>query len=122
MSAPKFNSVDEYLSSLDPAKAKTLGSIIDLILAEFPDLDAGIAWNVPTIRRNGEYVAGICAFKHHLTFSPWSAWVIEDFMARLDGLVVLKKCFQIPVDWEIDRKLVTDLIQARLAELDQSPR
>ena len=109
------------MSSLDPAKAKTLGSIIDLILAEFPQLDAGIAWNVPIIRRNKESVAGICAYQHHLTFSPWSDWVIEDFKARLDGLVVLKKCFQVPVDWKIDRELVTDLIQARLAELDRSP-
>jgi uncharacterized protein YdhG (YjbR/CyaY superfamily) len=121
MSSPKFTSIDEYLASLEPAKAKTLGSIIDLILAEFPQLETGIAWNVPTIRRNKEYVAGLCAYKRHLTFSPWSDWVIDDFKARLDGLVVLKKCFQIPVDWEIDRKLVTDLIQARLAELDQSP-
>ncbi|MDQ2987966.1 MAG: DUF1801 domain-containing protein, partial [Pseudomonadota bacterium] len=91
MSSPRFASIDDYLSSLEPAKAKTLGAIIDLILAEFPELDAAIAWNVPTIRRNGEYVAGICAYKHHLTFSPWSPWVIEDFKARLDGLVVLKQ-------------------------------
>jgi uncharacterized protein YdhG (YjbR/CyaY superfamily) len=122
MSAQKFDSIDEYLSSLEPAKAKTLGAIIDLILAEFPGLEAGIAWNVPTIRRNKEYVAGICAYKRHLTFSPWSSWVMEDFKARLDGLVVLKQCFQLPVDWEIDRELVTDLIRARLAELDQPPR
>jgi len=121
MGSPRFTSIDDYLSSLAPAKAKTLGAIIDLILAEFPELVAGIAWNVPTIRRNNEYVAGICAYKRHLTFSPWSDWAMEDFKARLEGLVVLKKCFQIPVDWEIDRKLVTDLIQARLAELDRSP-
>ena len=27
-------------------------------------------------------------------------------------------CFQIPVDWEIDRELVKELVRARLAELD----
>lgn len=121
MSASNFNSIDEYVSSLDAVKAKTLRSIIDLILAEFPGLEAKIAWNVPTIHRNGKYVAGICAYKHHLTLSPWSPWIIEDFKLRLNGLVVLKQCFQIPVDWEIDGQLVKDLIRARLAELDQSP-
>lgn len=122
MNPPKFNSVDEYLSSLDPVKAKTLRSIIDLILAEFPELDAKIAWNVPTIHRNGKYVAGVCAYKHHLTFSPWSPWIIEDVKLRLEGLRVLKQCFQMPIDWDIDCELVKDMVRARLAELDQAPR
>ena len=32
--------------------------------------------------------------------------------------MVLQSIFQVPVDWEIDRGLITDLVQARLAELD----
>ena len=114
----KFKSVEEYLASLDPVKARTLRSVIDLILTEFPDLDSKISWSVPQIHRNGKYVAGICAYKHHLTFAPWSARVIEDFKVRLGKFVVWKNCFQIPVDWKIDRKLVKDLVRARLTELD----
>lgn len=121
MSAPKFSSIEGYLWSLEPAKATTIRCIIDLILAEFPELEAKISWNVPMVHRKGKYVAGISAYKHHLTYSPWSPWIIEDFKPRLDGLVVLKQVFQVPVDWEIDRDLVTDLVRARLAELDQSP-
>src|SRR5438034_3496601 len=116
---PRFKSVEEYLASLkDPAKERTLRSVIDLILAEFPELESKISWNVPTIHRKGKYVAGICAYKHHLTFAPWSPRVIEDFKVRLGKFVVWKNCFQIPVDWEIDRGLVMDLVRARLAELD----
>jgi uncharacterized protein YdhG (YjbR/CyaY superfamily) len=116
---PKFNSVEEYLVSLDdPAKERTLRSVIDLILAQFPELESRISWNVPTIHRNGKYVVGVCAYKHHLTFSPWSSRVIEDFKARLGKFVLFKNCFQVPVDWEIDRELVKDLVRARLAELD----
>jgi hypothetical protein len=37
---------------------------------------------------------------------------------RLGKFVVMKNCFQIPVEWEIDRELVKDLVLARLAELD----
>ena len=122
--SPRFSSVEEYLASQDPTKARTLRSVIDLILAEFPKLESKISWNVPTIHRNGKYVAGICAYKHHLTFSAWSPRVIEDFKGpsrtggRLGKFVVWKNCFQIPVDWEIDRELVKDLVRARLAELD----
>ena len=121
---PRFKSVEEYLVSVDPTKAGTLRSVIDLILAEFPELESKISWNVPTIHRNGKYVAGICAYKHHLTFSAWSPRVIEDFKGpsrtggRLGKFVVFKNCFQIPVDWKINRKLVKDLVRARLAELD----
>ena len=116
---PKFNSVEGYLASLDdPTKERTLRSVIDLILTQFPELESKISWNVPTIHRNGKYVVGVCACKHDLTFSPWSPRVIEDFKVRLGKFVVFKNCFQIPVDWKIDRKLVKDLVRARLAELD----
>jgi uncharacterized protein len=118
MKSAKFSSVEEYLASVDPTKERTLRSVIDLILTQFPELESKISWNVPTIHRNGKYVAGICAYKNHLTFSAWSPRVIEDFKVRLEKFVVFKNCFQIPVDWEIDRELVKDLVRARLAELD----
>jgi uncharacterized protein len=95
--SPRFKSVEEYLASVDPAKARTLRSVIDLILAEFPELESKISWNVPTIHRNGKYVVGVCAYKHHLTFSAWSSRVIKDFKVRLGKFVVWKNCFQIPV-------------------------
>ena len=84
---PRFNSVEEYLDSLDPPKDRTLRSVIDLILNQFPELESKISWNVPAIHRNGRCVVGICAYKHHLTFSPWSPRVIEHFKVRLVKLV-----------------------------------
>ena len=90
MSSPRFNSVEEYLVSLDPAKEKTLRSIIDLILTQFPQLESKVSWNVPTIQLKGKYVVGLAAYKRHLTFSPWSRHVIEDFKVRLAKFVVFK--------------------------------
>jgi uncharacterized protein YdhG (YjbR/CyaY superfamily) len=118
MATPRFNSVEDYLASLEPAKEKTIRAVIDLILAEFPELESKLAWNVPQIHRNGKYVAGIVAFKNHLTFAPWSQHVMEDFKGRLEKYVVSKGSFQIPVDWEIDKELMKDLVRARLAELN----
>jgi uncharacterized protein len=118
MNAPKFHSVEQYVASLDPAKERTLRSVIDFILTQFPELESKISWNVPNIHRNGKYVVGICAYKHHLTVAPWSPLVIEDFKSRLGKFVVKKYCFQVPVDWEIDRELIKDLVRARLSELD----
>nr|PZN38022.1 MAG: hypothetical protein DIU70_11590 [Bacillota bacterium] len=119
---PRFHSVEDYLASLDPTKARTLRSIIDFILAEFPELESKISWNVPTIHRKGKYVVGLAAYKQHLTFSAFSARIMEDLQGRLGRFVVFKNCFQIPVDWEIDKELVRDLVLARLAELDAEAR
>ena len=116
--SPRYDSVEAYLASVDSTKAKTIKSIIDLILAEFPELESKISWNVPTIHRKGAYVAGVCAYKHHLTFAPWSPRIIETFKPRLEKYVVWKNCFQIPVDWEVDEALVKEMVRARLAELD----
>ena len=118
MSSPRFNSVEDYLTSLDLTKATTLRSVIDFILTHFPELESKLSWNVPHVHLKGKYVAGFSAAKHHLAFSPWSPRVIEDFKSRLGNYVVKKNLFQIPVDWEIDKELVKDLVQARLAELD----
>lgn len=118
MKSPKFSSVEEYLSSQSPTKAATLRSVIQFILSEFPQLESKISWNVPTIHRAGKYIAGICAYKNHLTFSAWSPQIIAEFKPRLTSFVVWKNCFQLPIDWQIDPELISDLIRARLAELD----
>lgn len=114
----RFNSVEDYLTSQDPKKERTLRSVVNFILSEFPELQSKISWNVPTIHRNGKYVFGLAAYKDHLTLAPWSPRVIEKFKVRLEKFVVFKSCFQVPVDWGIDRKLLKDLVRARLAELD----
>src|SRR6266550_9015357 len=106
----RFKSVEEYLVSVDPTKESTLRSVIDFILTQFPELESKVSWNVPTIHRNGKYVVGLAAYKNHLTFSAWSPRVIEDFKVRLGKFVVFKSCFQIPVDWKVDKKLVKDLV------------
>jgi uncharacterized protein YdhG (YjbR/CyaY superfamily) len=119
MTPPRFTSVDDYLAALDPTRASTLRAVIDLVLAEFPELDVKLSWNVPQVHRDGEYVLGLSAARNHLSLSPWSTAVIDDFRARLEQrFAVTKNLFQVPVDWDVDRALVTDLVRARLAELD----
>jgi uncharacterized protein len=117
----RFDSVDDYLASLDPPKGDTLRSVIGLILGEFPELECKIAWNVPQVHRDGAYVFGVSASKNHLGLAPWSVDVIERFAPRLDadGYVVKQHLFNVPVDWDVDGNLVVDLVTARLSELDR---
>lgn len=119
MSAARFASVADYLGALDGVKAGTIGAMLDFVLVEFPELAAKIAWNLPTIQRGGKYVAGIAAYQRHLTFAPFSPQIMADFSGRLGEYTCFKNCFQIAVDWRMDRDLLRDLVWARLAELDK---
>ena len=118
MASPRFQSVDDYLASLDPVKAATLRAVIEGLLEDFPELQAKLAWNVPMLHRDGKYVAGVAAFAKHLTFAPWSPHVITAFKSRLAKYAVRQNLFQIPVDWKPDRALLKAMVKARLAELD----
>ena|SRR5215207_3640856 len=119
MSAPRFASVEDYLASLDAVKAGTAHAIINTILTEFPETEAVIAWNVPQIELGNKYVFGLSASKNHLSLNPWSEQVLNEFRPRLEpSYVVLQSVFHVPVDWEVDRALLADLVRARLAELD----
>lgn len=118
MSVPRFASIDAYLASLDPVKAETCRAVMDTILTEFPETEATIAWNVPHIKLDKEYVFGLSAAKNHITLNPWSTQVIDDFRPRLEKLyVVLKTTFQVPADWDIDRELLRELVHARIDDL-----
>jgi len=119
--AAKHLTIDAYLGSVEPVKARTLRSIIQSILSASDELEGVIAWNVPQIRLGRHYVFGLSASKNHLTLAPWSPHVIEAFRPRLSPFVVRKNCFLVPVDWQADAPLLIDLVKARLAELDESP-
>jgi len=48
--------------------------------------------------------------------APWSTEVLEDFRPKLEGYKVNKKTIQIPSDWDVDSKLLIQMVKARLAE------
>jgi uncharacterized protein YdhG (YjbR/CyaY superfamily) len=120
VSAPRFASLDDYLTSLDAVKATTLRAVVESITSYFPDLAVKIAWNVPQIHRGKDYVFGADAAKNHLTLAPWGTGTLEPFRARLTdaGYVVNKLTFRVPVDWTVDADLLREMVAARLAELD----
>ena len=68
------------------------------------------------LRDGTKYVFGISATKGYLLMAPWSTDVIADFLPKLEGYKVNKKTIQIPSDWEIDAKLLLQIVKARLAE------
>ena len=73
-----------------------------------------IAWNQPMLKYKGAYVFGASAAKNHITIAPFNAELIDEFRPRLAGYVVNKKTIRVPSDWEVDAKLLRDLMTAQL--------
>lgn len=117
MASARFQKVEDYLTSLESPKQETLRAVLDCVQKSFPAAELKLAWNVPQVQIQGKYVFGVNAFKNHLALAPWSEAVMADFAPRLIGYETTKGLIRIPIDWDVDCVLITDMITARCAEL-----
>lgn len=115
-SAQRFNSLTDYYKTITAGQAKTVQSIMRTIQGKYPKLELVIAWNQPMLRDGSKYVFSISATKGYLLMAPWSTEVLDEFRPKLTDYKVNKKTIQIPSDWEIDSKLLFQMVKARLAE------
>jgi uncharacterized protein YdhG (YjbR/CyaY superfamily) len=68
------------------------------------------------LREGTKYVFGVGACKNYLLMAPWSTDVLDAFRPKLTEYKVNKKTIQIPSDWEVDSKLLVQMVKACLAE------
>ena len=116
LSAQRFEKPSDYFRSISPEQAKTVKAIMKTIQTKFPKLELVIAWNQPMLREGSKYVFGVSATKNYLLMAPWSTDVLDEFRPKLKDYKVNKKTIQIPSDWQVDAKLLNQMVKARLAE------
>jgi len=109
--------VTAYIESQDEPKRATLQAMRALILEIEPRLEQAFAWKSAMFKLNGKYVAGLCAHKAHMTFSPQSAEVMTALADDLAAYVVSKNSFQFAMDEPLPRDLTEALVRARVAEI-----
>jgi uncharacterized protein YdhG (YjbR/CyaY superfamily) len=68
------------------------------------------------LKDGSRYVFGISATKNYLLIAPWSSDVLDAFRPKIVDYKVNKKTIQIPSDWEVDTKLLQQMVRAVLAE------
>ncbi len=106
-----------YIEALEEPKRSTLEAVRRTLLDIEPSLEQVIAWNTPMFRYNGKNVAGLCAHKNHMTYSPQSPEVMAGAAEALEGYVTSKGSFQFSVAEPLPRNLVAQLLRARIAEV-----
>lgn len=114
--------VDAYLQGLEEPKRSTLETLRDTILEVVPQAEQVISYGVPAFRVEGRTVAGIAAFKNHLSYVPFSGSVLAQLDDELQGYTMTKSSLHFPIDRPLPKALVKKLIAVRLADAGRRSR
>lgn len=114
LSSRRHETPKDFFASLEPVKAKTMRKIFRVIMKKYPKLELVIAWNQPMLKHGDSYVFGCSALKNHLLIAPWNPKVLKTFEKRLAGYTVNKKTVRVPIDWQVDEKLLIDMVKENL--------
>ena len=111
-----MNDVDAYFATLEQPKRHTLEQVRDTILTIIPDAEQRISYGVPAFRLRGKTVAGLAAFKHHLSYLPHSGSVLPALAKETESYTQTKSALHFPIDTPLPKPLVEKLLAARIAE------
>jgi uncharacterized protein YdhG (YjbR/CyaY superfamily) len=108
--------VDAYLRALEEPKRSTLETLRRSILEIVPNAEQVISYGVPAFRVDGRTLAGLAAFKNHLSYLPFSGSVLGQLADELDDYTMTKSALHFPVDRPLPKALVRKLITVRRAD------
>lgn len=105
-----FSNTDEYIQTCQQEHRPKLEELRAIIKAVAPaETKETIAYRMPTFRYNTN-IFHFALFKNHIGIYPGSA-AIEHFQDQLKDFKTSKGAIQIPLDSELPKKLIEDLVQ-----------
>jgi uncharacterized protein YdhG (YjbR/CyaY superfamily) len=108
--------IDDYLAGVpEPARA-TLEEVRRRIRTLVPSAVEGISYAVPAFLVDGVPIAGLAAFRHHLSYLPHSGHVLEVLGSLVDGYPRTPGSLHFPLDEPLPLDLLRALLVAK-AEL-----
>ena len=109
--------VDCYLADLEEPKRSTLEEMRRRILEVIPGAEQCLSYRVPAFRVDGRVVAGLAAFKSHLSYLPHSGSVLSAVSDKTSGYTQTKSALHFPVDAPLPQELVQQLIEIKLRQV-----
>jgi uncharacterized protein YdhG (YjbR/CyaY superfamily) len=116
-SSQRFTTPTQFYKSIPAQQAKTIKAIFKAITTKYPQLDLVIAWNQPMVKLDKHYIFGASASSKHISIAPWDYDVFKEFAPKFKEGNALKKTIQLPIDWDVDAKLLLAMIKASLSAL-----
>ena len=108
--------IDSYLAEVPEPHRSTLQEVRRRILAELPEAEQGLSYAVPVFKIRGKPVAGIAAFKHHLSYLPHSGSVLPALATELAGYSGTKSALHFAVDTPLPQELIRVLLDTKLQQ------
>ena len=114
--ATHFNTIDEYLNSVEQVIRERLQQICDIVSEIEPQAEAKISYNMPAYFYNGRLIY-FCAFKNHIGFYPASMKVFSKFQNELKKYKQSGRgTVQVPHDKPFPTKLIRQIVEYRVKE------
>lgn len=110
-----ITSVDEYINQFPEATQKKLIQLRSIITSTCPQAQEKLSWGAPTYYLNG-YLLQFAAYQHHIGFYT-SPEVLNAFKEALSTYNTNEKnTMQIPLDQELPKTLIKDMILAQVKQ------
>jgi uncharacterized protein YdhG (YjbR/CyaY superfamily) len=109
-------SVDDYLAGLPDERRAAMEELRQTIRAAAPEATETIAYQMPALRTDGQFLVSYAAYKNHYSLFPASDAVIEALGAELTPYLRGKGTISFPADNALPLDLVTRIVKVRVAE------
>ena len=109
--------IDEYVAALPADRRAVLEELRQTIRAAAPEAKETIAYQMPAFTSHGRFLVSFAAYRRHYSLFPASGAVREALGAELTPYLSGKATVRFRADDRIPAKLVTRIVQVRVAEL-----
>lgn len=110
--------IDAYFAVVEEPKRSTLEEMRRRILEVIPEAEQTISYAVPAFKVNGKVIAGLAAFKNHISYLPHSGSTLGAVADQIKDYKGTKSALHFAVDEPLPRELIRSLIDARMREVD----
>jgi uncharacterized protein YdhG (YjbR/CyaY superfamily) len=114
-----MNSVEKYLSKLEPTSKEQLERIRQIVRAAVPEVDEVISYGLPGFKYKGKYLLGYGVFKSHLSLFPTSH-PVEALQDEFKNFKISKGTIQFTLENPLPEELIKEIIQIRLRDIRSS--
>lgn len=113
--------IDQYLAGVDEPKRATLEEMRSRILEVIPDAEECLSYGVPAFKVEGKTVAGLAAFKNHLSYLPHSGSVLATLADETRDYAQTSGSLHFAIDEPLPRPLIEKLVATRMHQAGLRP-
>ena len=113
-----MGTIDEYLTTLDPADTEVVGHAYDVARRVVPEAEQGLGYGMPALTYKGKSLLSVMRTKQHFGIYPFSARVVETSEDLLEGVDHAKGSIRCAPGSFLSDEALAELVSRRKNEID----